>query len=94
MGEAEGRRKSGRRRKRRLKRVEEEKEEDKMDGVGEGGDLKRLSGPPSDQGAGGGTQTCDRRVPVDLRADSLAIVPPSPLWLQIYTISLHLGLGP
>ncbi|GFO29141.1 hypothetical protein PoB_005564600 [Plakobranchus ocellatus] len=35
------------------------------------GDL-RLSGPPSGQGAGGGARTRDRRVPADLRADSLA----------------------
>ncbi|GFO37238.1 hypothetical protein PoB_006374300 [Plakobranchus ocellatus] len=35
------------------------------------GDLK-LSGPPSGQGAGGGDRTRDRRVPADLRADSLA----------------------
>ncbi|GFO28272.1 hypothetical protein PoB_005477700 [Plakobranchus ocellatus] len=41
------------------------------------GDL-RLSGPPSGQGAGGGTRTRDRRVPADLRADSLATVPPTP----------------
>ncbi|GFN83382.1 hypothetical protein PoB_000988800 [Plakobranchus ocellatus] len=42
------------------------------------GDL-RLSGPPSGQGAGGGARTRDRRVPADLRADSLATVPPTPL---------------
>ncbi|GFN75126.1 hypothetical protein PoB_000163200 [Plakobranchus ocellatus] len=36
----------------------------------------RLSGPPSNQGTGGGAQTRDRRVPIDLRADSLATVPP------------------
>ncbi|GFO06481.1 hypothetical protein PoB_003298600 [Plakobranchus ocellatus] len=41
------------------------------------GDL-RLSGPPSGQGASGGTRTCDRKVPADLRADSLATVPPTP----------------
>ncbi|GFO00862.1 hypothetical protein PoB_002736700 [Plakobranchus ocellatus] len=41
------------------------------------GDL-RLSGPPSGQGAGGGARTSDRRVPADLRADSLATVPPTP----------------
>ncbi|GFO04829.1 hypothetical protein PoB_003133400 [Plakobranchus ocellatus] len=41
------------------------------------GDL-RLSGPPSGQGAGGGARTRDRRVPADLRADSLATVPPTP----------------
>ncbi|GFO42694.1 hypothetical protein PoB_006919900 [Plakobranchus ocellatus] len=38
----------------------------------------RLSGPPSGQGAGGGARTRDRRVPADLRADSLATVPPTP----------------
>ncbi|GFN75112.1 hypothetical protein PoB_000161800 [Plakobranchus ocellatus] len=37
------------------------------------GDL-RLSGPPSGQGAGGGARTRHRRVPADLRADSLATV--------------------
>ncbi|GFO35319.1 hypothetical protein PoB_006182400 [Plakobranchus ocellatus] len=41
------------------------------------GDL-RLSGPPSGQGAGGGARTYDRKVPADLRADSLATVPPTP----------------
>ncbi|GFO31917.1 hypothetical protein PoB_005842200 [Plakobranchus ocellatus] len=44
----------------------------------------RLSGPPSGQGAGGGARTRDRRVPEDLRADSLATVPPTPpRWLQL-----------
>ncbi|GFO03469.1 cathepsin-l [Plakobranchus ocellatus] len=38
------------------------------------GDLK-LSGPSPGQGAGGGARTRDRKVPADLRADSLAIVP-------------------
>ncbi|GFN74088.1 growth hormone secretagogue receptor type 1 [Plakobranchus ocellatus] len=38
----------------------------------------RLSGPPSGQGAGGGARTRDRMVPADLRADSLATVPPTP----------------
>ncbi|GFO08287.1 hypothetical protein PoB_003479200 [Plakobranchus ocellatus] len=33
----------------------------------------RLSGPPSDEGAGGGSRTRDRRVPADLRADSLKL---------------------
>ncbi|GFN95224.1 hypothetical protein PoB_002173000 [Plakobranchus ocellatus] len=41
------------------------------------GDL-RLSGPPSGQGAGGGARTRNRKVPADLRADSLATVPPTP----------------
>ncbi|GFN98697.1 hypothetical protein PoB_002520300 [Plakobranchus ocellatus] len=38
----------------------------------------RLTGPPSGQGAGGGARTRDRRFPADLRADSLATVPPTP----------------
>ncbi|GFO22614.1 hypothetical protein PoB_004911900 [Plakobranchus ocellatus] len=38
-----------------------------------------LSGPPSGQGTGGGVRTHDRRVPADLRMDSLANVPPMPL---------------
>ncbi|GFO34769.1 hypothetical protein PoB_006127400 [Plakobranchus ocellatus] len=42
------------------------------------GDL-RLSGPPSGQGASGGARTRDRRVPADIRADSLATVPSTPL---------------
>ncbi|GFN91033.1 hypothetical protein PoB_001753900 [Plakobranchus ocellatus] len=42
------------------------------------GDL-RLSGPPSGQGAGGGAQTRDRKVPANLRADSLSTMPPMPL---------------
>ncbi|GFO30999.1 chemosensory receptor b [Plakobranchus ocellatus] len=42
------------------------------------GDL-RLSGFPSGQGAGGGARTRNRRVPADLRADSLATVPPTSL---------------
>ncbi|GFN78825.1 hypothetical protein PoB_000533100 [Plakobranchus ocellatus] len=41
------------------------------------GDL-RLSAPPSGQDAGGGARTRDRRVPADLRADTLATVPPTP----------------
>ncbi|GFO13455.1 hypothetical protein PoB_003996000 [Plakobranchus ocellatus] len=32
----------------------------------------RLSGPPSGQDASGGTRTRDRRIPEDIRADSLA----------------------
>ncbi|GFO35413.1 hypothetical protein PoB_006191800 [Plakobranchus ocellatus] len=35
----------------------------------------RLLGPPSGQGAGGGAQTRDKRVPADLRAHSLATAP-------------------
>ncbi|GFO39629.1 hypothetical protein PoB_006613400 [Plakobranchus ocellatus] len=38
----------------------------------------RLSGPPSDQGAGSGARTLDRMVPADLGADSLATMPPTP----------------
>ncbi|GFO29883.1 hypothetical protein PoB_005638800 [Plakobranchus ocellatus] len=45
------------------------------------GDL-RLSGPPSGQGAGSGARTRDRRVPVDLRADSQATVLPTPQQCQ------------
>ncbi|GFO01589.1 hypothetical protein PoB_002809400 [Plakobranchus ocellatus] len=40
------------------------------------GDL-RLSGPPSGQGTGGGARTRNRRIPADLRVDSLATVPPT-----------------
>ncbi|GFO09521.1 hypothetical protein PoB_003602600 [Plakobranchus ocellatus] len=38
----------------------------------------RLSGTPSGEGAGGWASTRDRRVPADLRVDSLATVPPRP----------------
>ncbi|GFN86945.1 hypothetical protein PoB_001345100 [Plakobranchus ocellatus] len=39
----------------------------------------RLSDPSSSQGAGGGARTRDRRsIPADIRADSLATVPPMP----------------
>ncbi|GFO37624.1 hypothetical protein PoB_006412900 [Plakobranchus ocellatus] len=41
------------------------------------GDL-RLSGPPPGQDADGKSRSCDRRIPVDLRADSLATIPPTP----------------
>ncbi|GFN89897.1 hypothetical protein PoB_001640300 [Plakobranchus ocellatus] len=41
------------------------------------GDL-RLPGPPSGQGTGGVARTRDRRIPVDIRADSLATVPSNP----------------
>ncbi|GFO17605.1 hypothetical protein PoB_004411000 [Plakobranchus ocellatus] len=41
------------------------------------GDL-RLSGPPSCQGAGSGAPNRDRKVPADLREDSLATVPRTP----------------
>ncbi|GFN76575.1 hypothetical protein PoB_000308100 [Plakobranchus ocellatus] len=46
------------------------------------GDL-RLSGPPSGQGAGGGARTRDRKVPADLRADSLATVLPTPPYSSV-----------
>ncbi|GFO05187.1 hypothetical protein PoB_003169200, partial [Plakobranchus ocellatus] len=36
----------------------------------------RFSGPLSDQGAGGGARARNRRVPADLRADTLITVPP------------------
>ncbi|GFO25721.1 hypothetical protein PoB_005222600 [Plakobranchus ocellatus] len=38
----------------------------------------RLSGPPSSQGDSGGVRARNRRVPADLRAESLATVPPTP----------------
>ncbi|GFO49931.1 hypothetical protein PoB_007643600 [Plakobranchus ocellatus] len=38
----------------------------------------RLSGPPSDRGAGGEARTRDRRVPAGFRADPLVTVPPTP----------------
>ncbi|GFO01885.1 hypothetical protein PoB_002839000, partial [Plakobranchus ocellatus] len=41
------------------------------------GDL-RLLGPPSGQGTGSRARTRDRRVPADLRADSLTTGPPTP----------------
>ncbi|GFN82955.1 hypothetical protein PoB_000946100 [Plakobranchus ocellatus] len=42
-----------------------------------------LLGPPSGQGAGSRAQTHDRRVPADLRADSLTTVPQTPLEMRI-----------
>ncbi|GFN90648.1 hypothetical protein PoB_001715400 [Plakobranchus ocellatus] len=42
------------------------------------GDL-RPSGPPLGHRVGGGTRTRDRGVPADLRADTLAFVPSTPL---------------
>ncbi|GFO00929.1 hypothetical protein PoB_002743400 [Plakobranchus ocellatus] len=45
------------------------------------GDL-RLSGPPSGQGAHGRARIRDRRIPADLRADSLSTVPPMPLTMM------------
>ncbi|GFO38841.1 hypothetical protein PoB_006534600 [Plakobranchus ocellatus] len=41
-------------------------------------DLKLL-GPPSGKGAGGEARARDRRIPADIRADSLATAPPTPL---------------
>ncbi|GFN85038.1 hypothetical protein PoB_001154400 [Plakobranchus ocellatus] len=38
----------------------------------------RLLGPPPGLGASSGARTRDRRVPADLRADSLTTVPPTP----------------
>ncbi|GFN83617.1 hypothetical protein PoB_001012300 [Plakobranchus ocellatus] len=38
----------------------------------------RLSGPPSNQDGGRGARTRNRRVPADLKADSLSTVPPIP----------------
>ncbi|GFO17990.1 hypothetical protein PoB_004449500 [Plakobranchus ocellatus] len=40
--------------------------------------LSQAFRPSVRPGAGGGARTRDRRVPVDLRADSLATVPPTP----------------
>ncbi|GFO38812.1 hypothetical protein PoB_006531700 [Plakobranchus ocellatus] len=58
------------------------------------GDL-RFSGPPSGQGADGGARTRDRRVPADLRADSLATVPQTPrsfiCWPSCIAARLILG---
>ncbi|GFO46167.1 hypothetical protein PoB_007267200 [Plakobranchus ocellatus] len=50
------------------------------------GDL-RLSGPPPGRDASGGARTSDKRVPADLRADSLATEPPKPALLQYPEIS-------
>ncbi|GFN98055.1 hypothetical protein PoB_002456100 [Plakobranchus ocellatus] len=57
------------------------------------GDLSFL-GPPSDQGAGGGVRTRDRRVPSNIRADSLTTEPPRPqiikervFFLLVYSLS-------
>ncbi|GFN95322.1 hypothetical protein PoB_002182800 [Plakobranchus ocellatus] len=41
------------------------------------GDL-RLSDPPSGQGAVGGARTRDRRLPDEIRADSLSTTPATP----------------
>ncbi|GFN85828.1 hypothetical protein PoB_001233400 [Plakobranchus ocellatus] len=42
-----------------------------------------LSEAASDQGAGGRARTRDRRLPADLRADSVSSVPPTPSELQM-----------
>ncbi|GFO28502.1 hypothetical protein PoB_005500700 [Plakobranchus ocellatus] len=42
----------------------------------------RLLGPLSGQGVGGRARTPDRRVPANLRAESLSIVPPTPQFSQ------------
>ncbi|GFO01742.1 hypothetical protein PoB_002824700 [Plakobranchus ocellatus] len=52
------------------------------------GDLG-LSGPPSGLGADGGARNLDRRIPADLRADSLTTVPPTPL-LLMHGVDRHL----
>ncbi|GFN82539.1 hypothetical protein PoB_000904500 [Plakobranchus ocellatus] len=58
-------------------RGEEEEEVECVEMSPQDDDL-RLSGPPSDQGAGGGARTRDIRIPVNLRAGSLCAVPPAP----------------
>ncbi|GFO41648.1 hypothetical protein PoB_006815300 [Plakobranchus ocellatus] len=50
--------------------------------------LSQAFGPPSGQDASGGARTRDRRVPADLRADSLATLPPTPLTL-LWTSYIH-----
>ncbi|GFO03392.1 hypothetical protein PoB_002989700 [Plakobranchus ocellatus] len=45
------------------------------------GDL-RLSDPPLGQDISGGARTRNRRVPAELRADSLSTVPPTPPTLE------------
>ncbi|GFO19010.1 hypothetical protein PoB_004551500 [Plakobranchus ocellatus] len=51
----------------------------------------RLSGPPSDQGIGGGARTRGRWVPADLRGDSLASLPPTPLLYPAGAVILFSG---
>ncbi|GFN81138.1 hypothetical protein PoB_000764400 [Plakobranchus ocellatus] len=54
----------------------------------------RLSGPLSGMGAGGGARIRDRRVPEDLRTDSLTPVPPTLLSEMInpdHSLSLQQG---
>ncbi|GFN74695.1 hypothetical protein PoB_000120100 [Plakobranchus ocellatus] len=71
------RRRRRRRRRSRRRNRSRRKQEDQKQTSPQQGNL-RLSGPPSGQDAGGGARTRDRRVPADLRADSLATVPPTP----------------
>ncbi|GFO20526.1 hypothetical protein PoB_004703100 [Plakobranchus ocellatus] len=52
-------------------------------------DHLRLSGHPSGQGAGGGARNRNRRVSADIRADSLATVPPTPLLQGYYLLWLQ-----
>ncbi|GFO18117.1 hypothetical protein PoB_004462200 [Plakobranchus ocellatus] len=51
-----------------------------------------FSSPPSDQGAGGGARARDRRIPADLRADSLTTVPPTTHHNDCETV-LHAAQG-
>ncbi|GFO19963.1 hypothetical protein PoB_004646800 [Plakobranchus ocellatus] len=53
-------------------------------------DLRLLDSPPG-QGAGSGTRARDRRVPVDLRADSLATEPPTPHTMSNIRSKLRFG---
>ncbi|GFO21083.1 hypothetical protein PoB_004758800 [Plakobranchus ocellatus] len=50
--------------------------------------VRRLSGPPSGQGAGGGARTRNRRVPADLKAHSLATLPSTPRFRSLNTSHL------
>ncbi|GFN98046.1 hypothetical protein PoB_002455200 [Plakobranchus ocellatus] len=47
----------------------------------------RIPGAPLGQAAGGGARTHDRRVPADLRANSLSTVPPKSFSEDICTIT-------
>ncbi|GFO48048.1 hypothetical protein PoB_007455300 [Plakobranchus ocellatus] len=57
------------------------------------GDL-RFQGPPSGQDAGSGARTRDRRVPADLRSDSLTTVPPTPQGLEPASVGLQEQVKP
>ncbi|GFO36804.1 hypothetical protein PoB_006330900 [Plakobranchus ocellatus] len=58
------------------------------------GDLK-LYGPPSDQGTCDGPRTCNRRIPADVMADSLAREPPTPRILMVQALqNLNTNLLP